>query len=58
MSASAEQLHRESVVVDAHNDLVLSMTAKGLGPRSTLDGRWLQELRDGGVDVQVCALYT
>lgn len=48
----------ESIVVDAHNDLVLSVTAKGLGARSTLAGRWLPELRDGGVNVQVCALYS
>lgn len=56
--ASAEHLHRASTVVDAHNDLILSVTAKGLGERSTLGGRWLPELRDGGVDVQVCALYS
>jgi membrane dipeptidase len=55
---SAERLHGESIVVDAHNDLVLSVTAKGLGERSTLRDRWLPELRAGGVDVQVCALYT
>jgi membrane dipeptidase len=58
LTTSAEKLHQEAVVVDAHNDLVLSITAKGLGDRSTLAKRWLPELRAGGVDVQVCALYS
>lgn len=58
LTASAGRLHAESVVVDAHNDLVLSITARGLGTRGTLGGRWLPELREGGVDVQVCALYS
>src|SRR5215831_14362320 len=57
-AASAEHLHSESIVVDAHNDLILSITARGLGERSALGTRWLPELRAGGVDVQVCALYT
>jgi membrane dipeptidase len=57
-AAPAERLHRESVVVDAHNDLILSVTAPGLRERNTLRKRWLPELRAGGVDVQVCALYS
>jgi membrane dipeptidase len=57
-SDDAFQLHRDAVVVDAHNDLVLSLTAHGLGVRGTFAGRWLPELRAGGVDVQVCPLYS
>jgi membrane dipeptidase len=45
------------VVVDAHNDLVLSVMAEGIGPRGTFKDRWLGELRAGGVDVQVCPVY-
>lgn len=56
VEASA-RLHGEAVVVDAHNDLVLSLTAHGLGGCSTFAHRWLPELRAGGVDVQVCPLY-
>ena len=56
MSAS-EELHANAVVVDAHNDLVLSLTADGIGPRATFKHRWLGELRAGGVDVQVCPVY-
>jgi membrane dipeptidase len=54
----AARLHREAVVVDSHNDLVLSITADGLGERGTFKSRWLPELRAGGVNVQVCALYS
>lgn len=45
-------------MVDAHNDLVLSLTAHGVGERSTFKHRWLPELREGGVNVQVCPLYS
>jgi hypothetical protein len=41
----ASRLHQEAVVVDAHNDLVLSITAPGLGERGTFKHRWLPELR-------------
>jgi membrane dipeptidase len=58
VTTAAEQVHAEAVVVDAHNDLILSVTAPGLRERNTLRARWLPELRAGGVDVQVCALYS
>jgi membrane dipeptidase len=54
----ARRLHRDAVVVDTHNDLVLSLTAPGLGKRGTFKHRWLPELRAGGVNVQVCPLYS
>ena len=56
MSAS-DELHANAVVVDAHNDLLLSVMADGVGPRGTFKHRWLGELRAGGVDVQVCPVY-
>jgi membrane dipeptidase len=55
--SSAEELHANAVVVDAHNDLLLSIMAEGVGPRGTFKQRWLGELRAGGVDVQVCPVY-
>jgi membrane dipeptidase len=55
--STSEELHAAAVVVDAHNDLLLSIMAEGLGPRGTFKGRWLGELRAGGVDVQVCPVY-
>jgi membrane dipeptidase len=54
----AGRLHRQAVVVDTHNDLVLSITGPGLGDRGTFKHRWLPELRAGGVNVQVCPLYS
>jgi membrane dipeptidase len=54
----ARRIHREAVVVDTHNDLVLSITGPGLGERGTFKHRWLPELRAGGVNVQVCPLYS
>jgi membrane dipeptidase len=56
--SDASRVHREAVVVDSHNDLVLSITAPGLGERGTFKHRWLPELRAGGVNVQVCPLYS
>lgn len=53
----AEELHANAVVVDAHNDLMLSIMADGVGSRGTFKHRWLGELRAGGVDVQVCPVY-
>jgi membrane dipeptidase len=54
---AAEELHANAVVVDTHNDLLLSIMADGIGPRGTFKHRWLGELRAGGVDVQVCPVY-
>jgi membrane dipeptidase len=54
----SSQLHQEALVVDCHNDLVLSITAHGVGRRGTFKHRWLPELRAGGVDVQVCPLFS
>ena len=55
--SAAEELHANAVVVDAHNDLLLSIMAEGVGARGTFKQRWLGELRAGGVDVQVCPVY-
>ena len=56
--SDASRVHRDAVVVDSHNDLVLSITAPGLGERGSFKHRWLPELRAGGVNVQVCPLYS
>ena len=52
------QVHSDAVVVDCHNDLGLTLTHRELGERGTLRGRWIPELREGGVNVQVLAVYT
>jgi membrane dipeptidase len=58
ISDDSRRAHREAVVVDCHNDLVLSLAATGIGARATFKHRWLPALRAGGVDVQVCPLYS
>lgn len=51
-------LHRRSVVADAHNDLLMAVTARP--PHRWAEffrERWLPQLRDGGVDVQVLPVF-
>lgn len=52
------RLHHESVVADAHNDLLMLVTRR---PRSAWASyfreRWYPQLREGGVDVQVLPVY-
>lgn len=43
-------------VVDAHNDLVLELHYRRRDP-DPFGERWLAQLREGGVHVQVCPLY-
>lgn len=55
---NAAELHRDAVVVDCHNDIAMSIALRELnGDRSTLEHRWIPELRAGGVDVQVMPIY-
>ena len=58
----AHDIHREAVVVDAHNDLpvLLLLRNRGLGAQSVArywSERWVPEARAGGVDVQVLPIY-
>src|SRR5581483_729208 len=50
-------LHQDAVVVDCHNDLVMTLTHPQLGDGATLAKRWIPELRQGGIDVQVVPVY-
>ncbi len=53
-----EELHRRAVVADAHNDLLIAVTARP--PRrwaGYFRERWLPQLRDGGVDLQVLPVF-
>ncbi|MHB8509392.1 MAG: dipeptidase [Candidatus Dormibacteria bacterium] len=52
------ELHRDAVVVDCHNDLAISLWLRDLYPRrGTMRHRWIPELRQGGVDVQILPIY-
>jgi membrane dipeptidase len=58
----AHEIHREAVVVDAHNDLpvLLLLRNRELGENGVeryWSERWLPEARAGGVDVQVLPVY-
>ncbi|MYU06007.1 membrane dipeptidase [Streptomyces sp. SID8366] len=51
-------LHHRAVVADAHNDLLMAVTARP--PRrwgSYFRERWLPQLREGGIDIQVLPVF-
>ncbi|MBG0818210.1 membrane dipeptidase [Planomonospora sp. ID82291] len=51
-------MHRRAVVADAHNDLLMAVTARP--PErwaSFFHERWLPQLREGGVDLQVLPVF-
>ncbi|MDQ7819428.1 MAG: dipeptidase [Armatimonadota bacterium] len=52
-------LHREAVVVDLHNDFLLDAHSgrRDVTRRTTAGHSDFPRLREGGVDVQVCALF-
>ncbi|ADI05876.1 Membrane dipeptidase [Streptomyces bingchenggensis BCW-1] len=52
------ELHRRAVVADAHNDLLIAVTARP--PHrwaSFFRDQWLPQLREGGVDLQVLPVF-
>jgi membrane dipeptidase len=56
------ELHRDAVVVDAHNDLPVLLLMRNrelgeLGAARYWGERWVPEARAGGVDVQVLPIY-
>lgn len=51
-------LHASAIVADTHNDLLMAVTARP--PTRWADffrERWLPQLRDGGVDVQILPVF-
>lgn len=58
LTTDAEALHRSSVVADTHNDLLMGVVARPARRWSPFfRGRWLPQLRAGGVDVQVLPVW-
>jgi membrane dipeptidase len=54
----ASALHADAVVVDTHNDLLMAVTARPPQRWAAFFAeRWLPQLRDGGVDVQVLPVF-
>ncbi|MEU6819064.1 membrane dipeptidase [Streptomyces atriruber] len=53
-----QDLHSHAVVADAHNDLLMAVTARP--PErwaSFFRERWLPQLREGGIDIQVLPVF-
>lgn len=51
-------LHYDAVVVDTHNDLILTIAHRWVrGDRDHFGDYWLPQLRAGGVDVQVTPIF-
>lgn len=51
-------LHRRAVVADAHNDLLMAVAARPPAVwASFFRDRWLPQLREGGVDLQVLPVF-
>jgi len=58
LSQSARELHDQAFVVDAHNDVLLrAMEGEGLSVRTTKGHSDLPRLIDGGVDLQIFAIW-
>lgn len=58
--SSPGRLHRKALVVDTHNDVLSTVTLKGLSIETDLTGRShtdIERLRQGGVDVQVFSIF-
>ncbi|MFG2503648.1 dipeptidase [Streptomyces sp. NPDC048441] len=56
--STAAELHRRSVVADTHNDLLIAVTARPVDQWAVFfRERWLPQLHDGGVDIQVLPVF-
>jgi membrane dipeptidase len=54
----ARTLHRQAVVADTHNDLLCAVVARPVDRWGAyFRERWLPQLRDGGVDLQVLPVF-
>ncbi|WP_344579852.1 dipeptidase [Nonomuraea roseoviolacea] len=52
------ELHRRAVVADAHNDLLMAVVERPPSRWAAFFAeRWLPQLRDGGVDLQVLPVF-
>ena len=55
-----KQIHKDILVVDGHNDVIISSILRGkdIGQRLTTGHTDLPRLQEGGVDVQLFAVYS
>src|SRR4249919_2714363 len=57
---SIDKLHAEAIVVDTHNDVLSTVTMKGMNFENNLKGKAHSDLfrfKQGGVDVQVFSIF-
>ncbi len=57
---SIDKLHAEAIVVDTHNDVLSTVTMKGMNFENNLKGKAhsdLSRFKQGGVDVQVFSIF-
>src|SRR5829696_2154373 len=57
---SYHSLHRKAIVIDTHNDVLSSVTMKGLNMEADLTGRTHSDIarfKKGGIDVQVFSIF-
>lgn len=58
LAGEARGLHRRAVVADTHNDLLSAVVVRPVQRWAPFFAeRWLPQLRDGGVDLQVLPVY-
>lgn len=58
MTIDIAALHKEAVVADTHNDLLMLVAARPPGEwAGYFRDHWLPQLRDGGVDLQVLPVF-
>jgi membrane dipeptidase len=54
----ALELHRQTTVVDAHHDLLMLVAFEhAKGNTDTFRNRWIPEMREGGIDVQILPVF-
>src|SRR6476619_3348963 len=57
---SWQKIHNKAIVIDSHNDVLSTVTLKGMDIGTDLRGRAhtdLARLRQGGVDIQVFSIF-
>ena len=58
MTTAAAALHERSIVVDTHNDLLMSCARRKPADQGAyFRAHWLPQLRDGGVKIQVLPVF-
>ncbi|MGZ8544735.1 MAG: membrane dipeptidase, partial [Flavisolibacter sp.] len=55
-----QKLHHESILIDTHNDVISTVTMRGLNIENDLSGKAhtdIHRLQKGGMDIQVFSIF-